>query len=95
MASKAEHQATLEYELSLERLGQRTPIRSPPQTRRSLVNESSSNPVQDVQVGAPPPVTLSDPLSQYRDIFNSIIGDENTIMGLPIKKIKQYLNEIK
>ena len=30
-----------------------------------------------------------------RKLFNSIIGDENTIMGLPIKKIKQYLNEIK
>ena len=30
-----------------------------------------------------------------RKLFNSIIGDKNTIMGLPIKKIKQYLNEIK
>ena len=30
-----------------------------------------------------------------RNLFDSIIGDEDTIMGLPIKKIKQYLNEIK
>ena len=30
-----------------------------------------------------------------RSLFDSIIGDEDTIMGLPIKKIKQYLNEIK
>ena len=26
-----------------------------------------------------------------RKLFSSIEGDENTIMGLPIKKIKQYL----
>ena len=27
-----------------------------------------------------------------RELFSSIEGDENTIMGLPIKKIKEYLN---
>jgi septum formation protein len=27
-----------------------------------------------------------------RDLFSSIEGDEDTIMGLPIKKIKEYLN---
>tara|TARA_B100001057_G_scaffold487863_1_gene571253 strand:- start:269 stop:856 length:588 start_codon:yes stop_codon:yes gene_type:complete len=27
-----------------------------------------------------------------RNLFSSIEGDEDTIMGLPIKKIKQYLN---
>ncbi len=27
-----------------------------------------------------------------RELFSSIQGDENTIMGLPIKKIKEYLN---
>ena len=27
-----------------------------------------------------------------RNLFSSILGDENTIMGLPIKKIKEYLN---
>ena len=27
-----------------------------------------------------------------RNLFEDIQGDENTIMGLPIKKIKQYLN---
>ena len=27
-----------------------------------------------------------------RNLFNRIEGDENTIMGLPIKKIKEYLN---
>ena len=27
-----------------------------------------------------------------RNLFSSIIGDEDTIMGLPIKKIKEYLN---
>ena len=27
-----------------------------------------------------------------RNLFNSIEGDEDTIMGLPIKKIKEYLN---
>ena len=30
-----------------------------------------------------------------RDLFLEIEGDENTIMGLPIKKIKEYLNKIK
>jgi len=30
-----------------------------------------------------------------RNLFISIEGDEDTIMGLPIKKIKQYLNTIK
>ena len=29
-----------------------------------------------------------------RKLFSDIIGDEDTIMGLPIKKIKQYLEEI-
>ena len=27
-----------------------------------------------------------------RNLFLEIDGDENTIMGLPIKKIKEYLN---
>ena len=30
-----------------------------------------------------------------RKLFAEIIGDENTIMGLPIQKIKEYLEEIK
>ena len=30
-----------------------------------------------------------------RNLFSSIKGDENTIMGLPIKKIKEYLNNYK
>ena len=30
-----------------------------------------------------------------RNLFSNIIGDEDTIMGLPIKKIKQYLETIK
>tara|TARA_B100001057_G_C22739065_1_gene906988 strand:+ start:566 stop:1153 length:588 start_codon:yes stop_codon:yes gene_type:complete len=30
-----------------------------------------------------------------RKLFSEIVGDENTIMGLPIKKIKEYLKEIK
>ena len=30
-----------------------------------------------------------------RKLFSEIIGDEDTIMGLPIKKIKEYLKEIK
>ena len=30
-----------------------------------------------------------------RSLFSSIEGDEDTIMGLPIKKINQYLKEIK
>ena len=29
-----------------------------------------------------------------RKLFSDIIGDEDTIMGLPIKKIKGYLKEI-
>tara|TARA_Y100001970_G_C13844400_1_gene656092 strand:- start:148 stop:735 length:588 start_codon:yes stop_codon:yes gene_type:complete len=29
-----------------------------------------------------------------RSLFSSINGDENSIMGLPIKKIKEYLNSI-
>ena len=27
-----------------------------------------------------------------RKLFSSIEGDENTIMGLPVQKIKKYLN---
>ncbi len=30
-----------------------------------------------------------------RSLFESIKGDEDTIMGLPVKKIKKYLDEIK
>ena len=30
-----------------------------------------------------------------RNLFSSIDGDEDTIMGLPIKKIKEYLKEFK
>ena len=30
-----------------------------------------------------------------RNLFASIDGDEDTIMGLPIKKIKQYLKQVK
>ncbi len=30
-----------------------------------------------------------------RKLFSEIVGDEDTIMGLPIKKIKEYLKEIK
>ena len=29
-----------------------------------------------------------------RNLFSEINGDEDTIMGLPIKKIKEYLKEI-
>ena len=29
-----------------------------------------------------------------RNLFSEIKGDEDTIMGLPIKKIKEYLKEI-
>ena len=30
-----------------------------------------------------------------RSLFSKIEGDENTIMGLPIKQIKQYLIKLK
>ena len=30
-----------------------------------------------------------------RKLFSEITGDENTIMGLPIQRIKEYLNEIR
>ena len=30
-----------------------------------------------------------------RKLFTKIDGDENTIMGLPVKKIKEYLNNYK
>ena len=30
-----------------------------------------------------------------RSLFSKIEGDENTIMGLPIKQIKEYLNKLK
>ena len=30
-----------------------------------------------------------------RDLFSKIEGEENTIMGLPVKQIKEYLNKIK
>ena len=29
-----------------------------------------------------------------RKLFSEINGDESTIMGLPVKKIKEYLKEI-
>ena len=29
-----------------------------------------------------------------KDLFSKIEGDEDTIMGLPIKKIKEYLNNL-
>ena len=33
-------------------------------------------------------------LRERKKLFSNIEGDENTIMGLPIKKIKEYLNKI-
>ena len=30
-----------------------------------------------------------------KDLFSKIEGDEDTIMGLPVKKIKEYLNNLK
>tara|TARA_B100001741_G_C16450257_1_gene550038 strand:- start:292 stop:876 length:585 start_codon:yes stop_codon:yes gene_type:complete len=30
-----------------------------------------------------------------KDLFSKIEGDENSIMGLPVKKIKEYLNNLK
>ena len=30
-----------------------------------------------------------------KNLFSSIQGDQDTIMGLPIKKIKEYLNNYK
>ena len=30
-----------------------------------------------------------------RELFSEIIGDESTVMGLPIQKIKEYLKEIR
>ena len=30
-----------------------------------------------------------------RKLFSDITGDENTIMGLPIQKIKEYLKDIR
>ena len=30
-----------------------------------------------------------------RSLFSKIEGDENTIMGLPVKQIKEYLNTLK
>ena len=30
-----------------------------------------------------------------RTLFSNIEGDEDTIMGLPVKKIKEYLNDLK
>jgi septum formation protein len=32
--------------------------------------------------------------AEGRNLFSDIEGDENTIMGLPVKKIKEYLNNI-
>ena len=29
-----------------------------------------------------------------RTLFSNIDGDENTIMGLPVKKIKEYINSL-
>ena len=33
--------------------------------------------------------------SEGRSLFSKIEGDEDTIMGLPIKQIKEYLNTVK
>ena len=33
--------------------------------------------------------------AEGRSLFSKIEGDENTIMGLPVKKIKEYLNTLK
>ena len=33
--------------------------------------------------------------AEGKSLFSKIEGDENTIMGLPVKQIKEYLNNIK
>ena len=30
-----------------------------------------------------------------RQLFQKIEGDENTVMGLPVSKIKEYINNLK
>ena len=30
-----------------------------------------------------------------RQLFQKIEGDENTVMGLPVSKIKEYINSLK
>ena len=30
-----------------------------------------------------------------RQLFEKIEGDENTVMGLPVNKIKEYINNLK
>ena len=33
--------------------------------------------------------------AEGRSLFSKIEGDENSIMGLPVKKIKEYLRDLK
>jgi len=33
--------------------------------------------------------------AEGRSLFSKIEGDENSIMGLPVKKIKEYLDNLK
>ena len=33
--------------------------------------------------------------AEGRSLFSKIDGDENSIMGLPVKKIKEYLDNLK
>ena len=33
--------------------------------------------------------------AEGKSLFSKIEGDEDTIMGLPVKKIKEYLNTLK
>ena len=33
--------------------------------------------------------------SEGKSLFSKIEGDEDTIMGLPVKQIKEYLNTVK
>ena len=46
-------------------------------------------------IGNPIDHSLSPKLHNYWIAQNKIEGDENTIMGLPIKKIKEYLGNYK
>jgi len=64
-------------------------------TMKSMTNNDLENYLSKISDEALYAYNVYQIEGEGKNLFSNIEGDENTIMGLPIKKIKEYLNNYK
>ena len=64
-------------------------------TMKSMTNNDLQNYLSKISDKALYAYNVYQIEGEGKNLFSNIEGDENTIMGLPIKKIKEYLNNYK